>query len=157
MTGLPVHHRLPELAQTSVEVVFRVHYTQLIDDVFEFENILTNFLARCVHFWYRILEISNCISAGPVCLVMTTLWTLACQSPLFMGFSRYEYWSLLPFPSPADLPDSRTEPAPPVSPALHVDSLPAELWGMWIHLSACSSIRFLPHIFWCSVVGHWTH
>ena len=29
-----------------------------------------------------------------------TLWTLACQAPLFMGFSRQEYWSGLPFPSP---------------------------------------------------------
>ena len=28
------------------------------------------------------------------------LWTLACQAPLFMGFSRQEYWSGLPFPSP---------------------------------------------------------
>ena len=41
-----------------------------------------------------------------------------------MGFSRQEYWSGLPFPSPGDLPN----PASPVSPALQVDSLPAEPW-----------------------------
>ena len=41
-----------------------------------------------------------------------------------MEFSRPEYWSGLPFPSPGDLPDSRTEPG---FPALQVDSLPAEL------------------------------
>ena len=44
-----------------------------------------------------------------------TLWTVACQAPLSMGFCRKEYWSGLPFPSPGDLPSSGTEP---VSPAL---------------------------------------
>ena len=32
-------------------------------------------------------------------------WTVACQAPRSMGFSRQEYWSGLPFPSPSDLPD----------------------------------------------------
>ena len=32
-------------------------------------------------------------------------WTVASQAPLFMGFSRQEYWSRLPFPSPGDLPN----------------------------------------------------
>ena len=35
-----------------------------------------------------------------------TPWTVARQAPLSMGFSRQEYWSGLPFPSPEDLPDS---------------------------------------------------
>ena len=34
-----------------------------------------------------------------------TLWIVACQAPLSMGFSRQEYWSGLPFPSPGNLPD----------------------------------------------------
>ena len=34
-----------------------------------------------------------------------TPWMVACQAPLSMGFSRQEYWSGLPFPSPGDLPD----------------------------------------------------
>ena len=34
-----------------------------------------------------------------------TPWTVAHQAPLSMGFSRQEYWSELPFPSPEDLPD----------------------------------------------------
>ena len=34
-----------------------------------------------------------------------TLWTVACQSPLSLEFSRQEYWSGLPFPIPGDLPD----------------------------------------------------
>ena len=63
-----------------------------------------------------------------------TLWTIAHQAPLSTGFSRQEYWSRLPFPPPGDLPDPGTEPESPVSPALQVDSLPAEplqkpLWG----------------------------
>ena len=50
-----------------------------------------------------------------------TLWTVAHQAPLSMGFSRQEYWSGLPCPSPGDRPNSRIEP---VSPALQADSLP---------------------------------
>ena len=37
------------------------------------------------------------------------IWTIACQAPLFMGFSRQEYWSMLPFPTPGDLPDTGIE------------------------------------------------
>ena len=37
------------------------------------------------------------------CLTLETPWTVACQAPLFMGFSRQEYWSGLPFPSPGGL------------------------------------------------------
>ena len=37
-------------------------------------------------------------------------WTVACQAPLSMEFSRQEYWSGLPFPSPGDLPDPGTNP-----------------------------------------------
>ena len=47
-----------------------------------------------------------------------TPWTVACQTPLSMGFSRQEHWSGLPFPSPGDLPDPEIEPASPVPPAL---------------------------------------
>ena len=45
--------------------------------------------------------------------LFATLWTVAHQPPLFMGFSRQEYWSGLPFPSPGDLPDPEIEPASP--------------------------------------------
>ena len=46
-----------------------------------------------------------------------------------MGFSRQEYWSGLPFPSPGDLPNLRVKPG---FPALQADSLPTELWGkLW--------------------------
>ena len=47
-----------------------------------------------------------------------TLWTVACQAPLSMGFSRQEYWSGLPCPPPGDPPNPETEPASLMSPAL---------------------------------------
>ena len=53
-----------------------------------------------------------------------TPWTVACQASLSMGFSRQEYWSGLPFPSPGDLPNQEIEHR---SPALQADSLPTEL------------------------------
>ena len=46
-----------------------------------------------------------------------TLWTVAHQAPLFMGFPRQEYWSGLPFPSPGDLLQPGIKPMSPVSPA----------------------------------------
>ena len=63
-------------------------------------------------------SIQSCLTA--------TLWTVARQAPLSMGLSQQEYLSGLPFPTTGDLPDPRIEPA---SPALQVDSLPAELPG----------------------------
>ena len=48
------------------------------------------------------------------------------QAPLSMGFSKQEYWSGLPFPSPGDLPDPRMEPG---SPGLQADSSPLSHQG----------------------------
>ena len=47
-----------------------------------------------------------------------TLWTIACQTPLSRGFSRQEYWSRLPFPSPGNLPDQGIETVSLISPIL---------------------------------------
>ena len=52
-----------------------------------------------------------------------TPWTVAHQAPPSMEFSRQEYWSGLPFPSPGDLPDPGIEPG---SPVLQADSLLSE-------------------------------
>ena len=67
-------------------------------------------------------------SLGRVWLVVTP-WTAAYQAPLPMGFSKQEYWSGVPLPSPpspGDLPNPRTEPR---SPALQADSLQSETAG----------------------------
>ena len=55
--------------------------------------------------------------------LFATLWTVALQAPPSMGFSRQEYWSGLPFPSPGDLPDPGVEPR---SPALQAEALTSE-------------------------------
>ena len=58
--------------------------------------------------------------------LFATLWTVARQAPLSMGFPRQEYWSGFPFLSPGDLPDPRIEPR---SPAWKEDSLPLSHQG----------------------------
>ena len=59
-------------------------------------------------WWFRAKSCPN----------LVTPWTVACQAPLSMGFSRQEYWSGLPFLSPGNLPDFGIKPR---SPALQAD------------------------------------
>ena len=65
-------------------------------------------------------------SVAQLCPTLTTLWTVACQAHLSMGFPRQENGRGLPFPSPGDLPNPRTKLG---APALQTDSLPAVLRG----------------------------
>ena len=51
-------------------------------------------------------------------LLFVTLWTIVPQAPLYMEFSRQEYWTELSFPSPGDLPDPGIEPVSLTTPAL---------------------------------------
>ena len=60
------------------------------------------------------------------CPTLAIPWTVDCQAPLSMGFSRQDYWCGLPFPSPGDLLNPGMEPG---SPALQADSLLSELLG----------------------------
>ena len=85
-----------------------------------------------------------------------TPWTVAHQAPLSMKFSRQEYWSRLPFPSPGDLPDPGITPGSPVLQANSLPSLspgkphnrvtyPLQLnksikWWAWIWFSACLNL-----------------
>ena len=73
-----------------------------------------------------------------------TPWTGAHQAPLSMGFSRREYWSGLPFPSPGDLPDPGIKPR---TPAIQADSLPTELPG--------DSQIYMYHIFFIHSLFWW--
>ena len=72
-----------------------------------------------LELWLRANHLNNLIlfpiKRAAVCAVLScfshvwlfvTPWTVACQAPPSMGFSRQEYWSGLPFPSPGDLPGS---------------------------------------------------
>ena len=53
-----------------------------------------------LHTWVHV-----CVLSYQLCPTLATLWTVAHQAPLSMGFSRQEYWSGLPCPPPGDLPD----------------------------------------------------
>ena len=59
--------------------------------------------------------------------LFATLWTVAHQAPLSMGFSRQEYWSGLPFPFPGDLPNPGIEPRSPALQAYTSTSEPSLL------------------------------
>ena len=59
-----------------------------------------------------MLSLLSCVQ------LFATPWTVACQAPLSMGFSRQEDWSGLPCPSPGDLPNPGIEPTSPAAPAL---------------------------------------
>ena len=80
-----------------------------------------------------------------------TVWTVAHQAPLSMGFSSLEYWSGWPWPPPGDLPNSGMEPG---SPTLQVDSLPSEPPGKpWLlnKFVGCKNVCLpipSPGIFW---------
>ena len=65
--------------------------------------------------------------------------TVAYQAPPSMGFSRQEYWSELPFPSPGDLPDPGIEPG---SPAFQADTLTYEPPGKPRWVCVCVLIGF---------------
>ena len=73
-----------------------------------------------------------------------TPWTAAHQAPLSMGFSRQEYWSGLPFPSPVDPPNPEIEP---VCSAPQVDSLPIEPPGKPISQLHTINIHSTQHHF----------
>ena len=100
-----------------------------------FLNLWPSFLDHFPSFWKNILRISlfklslvfvmyerKCESISCVWLFATP-WYVAHQTPLSVEFSKQEYWSGLPFPSPEDLPEPGIEPW---FPALWADSLPAE-------------------------------
>ena len=81
-------------------------------------QILLPYLSRRISF-SSPLSLRVCMrSRFSTVWLFATLWTVAHQPPLSIGFSRQEYWSELPFPSPGDLPKLGVELASPVSPAL---------------------------------------
>ena len=71
-----------------------------------------------------------------------TPWTVAYQAPPSMGFSRQEYWSGLPFPSPGDLPDPEIKPR---SPTLQADALTSEPPGRLLYWLLNTERQILYH------------
>ena len=83
---------------------------------------LSGLLSLCVCV-YVCVCVCVCVKSLSHVQLFATPWTVACQAPLSMGFSRQEYWSGLPLPSPGDLPNPRIKPR---SPALQADALSSE-------------------------------
>ena len=73
----------------------------------------------CLYSISHILCMLSCFSHVRL---FVTLWTVACQTPLSVGFSMQEYWSGLPCPPPGDLSNPRIEPAAPSLPLSHWES-----------------------------------
>ena len=80
--------------------------------------------AVCCHFAYLTYMQSEPVKLLSCVWLFAIPWTVVYQAPLSMEFSRQEYWSGLPFPSPGELPDPGIKPR---SPALQADALPSEL------------------------------
>ena len=72
---------------------------------------------------YVETDICLCVLVVQSCLTLATPWTVTHQTPLSMEFSRPEYWSGLPFPSPGNIPYLGIEPG---SLVFQADSLPSE-------------------------------
>ena len=92
-------------------------------------------LETCCVPWVSVLVTQPCPT-------LVTSWTVAHQAPLSRRFSRQEYWSGLPCPSPGDLPDPRIETR---SPALQADSLLSEPPGKpvpWVDVNRLWLVLF---------------
>ena len=85
-----------------------------------------------------------CLVTSVVCNPLWPLWTVAHQAPLSMGYSRQEYWSGLPCPTPGDLPDLGIKPG---SPVLQADSLLLSHLGRCKHQVYCSPFLIAPPLF----------
>ena len=79
-----------------------------------FNPFSTCLLSLCMCFLSRFGHVPLCVSP----------WTVACQTPLSMRFSRQEYWSGLPFPILGDLPDPGIEPPSSASAGGFLTALP---------------------------------
>ena len=125
----PVSHIACHLIHILYQSFFFLIFYQCRQDYINFfPSTFASYSPSLLYFSSRRFIISHTVLfAGLVAKpypTLVTLWTIACQALLSMGFSRQEYWSGLPFPSPGDLPDPVIEPR---SPALQADSLPTEL------------------------------
>ena len=68
---------------------------------------ITDYIYMYTHYTYIYMHVYGGGLVTMSCPTVVIVWTAARQAPLSMGFSRQEYWSGLPFPSPGDLPNPR--------------------------------------------------
>ena len=113
---LPSIHLFYFWAPESERFTFKI-YNPSLSCCATLDKLFNLFELQCFQLSNSFLHnVCMCMLSGGQLLV--TPWTVAYQAPLSLGFSRQEYWSGLPFPSPGDLPDPGIEPASLMSPAL---------------------------------------
>ena len=71
-------------------------------------QVLKIICTRLVIFFFFLMFEFHVCSVAQLCLTLATPWTVACQDPLSMEFSRQEYWSGLPFPFPYKLREKKS-------------------------------------------------
>ena len=140
MPGLPVHHQLLSLLKLmSIELVMPSNHLilccplLLLPSIFSSIRVFSNESVLCIRwpkYWHFSFSISPSNEYSWQIIIVhgsslfsfsrsvvsnsVTPWAIVHQAALFLGFSRQEYWSGLPFPSPGDLPDPGVEPETPV-------------------------------------------
>ena len=88
--------------------------------------IFSQWMQTHVGWWNQVPQLSALLPSPTVCCpqslshvqLFVTQWTVTCQAPLSVGFSRPESWSGLPFPPPGEFPNPGIKPASATSPAL---------------------------------------
>ena len=83
-----------------------------------------------IQAWRPQISLSGRFLAATTCA-----WTVAYQAPQSMGFSRQEYWSGLPFPSPGDLPDPGIEP--------RVSRIVGRRFTVWATRGTCINVELV--------------
>ena len=125
-------------------IMWQYSFLQCYQHIEIFCNSPRKFKSHCHYLWnnlcwgygwsetlYILCTVLRCFS----CVwLFATLWTVPCQAPLSMGFSRQEYWSGVPCPPPGDLPDLGVQAASLASPALADRFFTTNAtWGTLVH------------------------
>ena len=97
--------------------------------IYEAKLILFRSFHSCIFLYLTVCMHAKSIQS---CLTLCDTWAVTHRVPLFMGFSRQEYWNGLPFPLPVDLPDLGIELT---APTFEVNSLPLEPPGKRLYLA----------------------
>ena len=110
------------------------------------ESMKTDCWAGLGISWWAIPQNTLHVKSLSCVQLFSTPWTVAHQAPPSMEFSRQEYWSGLPFPSPGDLPDPGIEPG---APALQADALLSEPPGGWLYTWSVEVTNSASSTLWC--------
>ena len=109
---LLIKHNLLSFPSTTTKLL-----NQSLSLIVRFSNRLLETVA--FNFWLNSKSESESICHSVMSRLFVTLWPVACQAPLSVEFSRQEYWSGMPFPSPGDLLNPETGPGSPALQALN--------------------------------------